>query len=424
MVLDTYIDYLTKYPLEEISENQGRHKFNLNKEEWNAIIQLKNDNSLVIKEGDKGGACVIMESDYYKDKVMLLLSDETTYKKIENENLEEKILIKIKRLTRRHEDELTKKEVDYLTNFDYKPSNVYGLPKVHKCKEVLDKVQNSPNKCVIINCPQSLTMRPIIAGPKCVTSSLSDFIDKILRPLLKRVDSYVRDDIDFLTKMPRDANKSKVLATFDISSMYTNIDNNLGQEAIKFGLEKYPESKTRNIPNDFILEALKIVLENNTFNFNNKTFLQIRGTAMGTKCAPVYATLVMAFLEIKLYNKFQECYGLEARNKFQSEWMRYLDDCFIYWDTKMGPITELHNILNDLHERIKFTVETNYEKMNFLDIQMTAKNDKIITDIYFKPTDTHNYIPFKSAHPRHTLINIPYNLARRLCTIIDEKNNS
>ena len=59
----------------------------------------------------------------------------------------------------------------------------------------------------------------------------------------------------------------------------------------------------------------------------------------------------------------------------------------------MGPIAELHNILNDLHEKIKFTVETSYEKMNFLDIQMTAKNDKIITDIYFKSTDTHNYVP-------------------------------
>ena len=107
---------------------------------------MKNDNSLVIEEGDKGGAFVIMESDYYEDKMMLLLGDETTYKKIENENLEGKILIKIKRLTRRHEDELTKKEVDYLTNFDYKPSNMYGLPKVHKCKEVLDKVQKFPKQ--------------------------------------------------------------------------------------------------------------------------------------------------------------------------------------------------------------------------------------------------------------------------------------
>ena len=59
--------------------------------------------------------------------------------------------------------------------------------------------------------------------------------------------------------------------------------------------------------------------------------------------------------------------------------------------------------------------------MNFLDIHMIVQNDKIITDIYFKPTDTQNYVPFKSAHPRHTLINIPYNLARRLCTIVDEK---
>ena len=100
--------------------------------------------------------------------------------------------------------------------------------------------------------------------------------------------------------------------------------------------------------------------------------------------------------------------------------MRYLDDCFIYWDTRIGPITELHSILNSLHDSIKFTVETNYEKMNFLDIQMIVKNDKIITDIYFKPTDTQNYVPFKSAHPRHTLINISYNLARRLCTIVDE----
>ena len=254
-----------------------------------------------------------------------------------------------------------------------------------------------------------------------MTSRLSDFVDKILRPLLERVDSYVRDDIDFLTKMPRSANKNKVLTTFDISNMYTNIDNNLGQESIKFWLEKYPESKARNIPNDFILEALKIILEYNTFNFDGKTFLQIRGTAMGTKCAPVYATLVIAFLEIKLYDKFQEYYGIEARNRFQSEWMRYLDDCFIYWDTRMGPITELHSILNSLHDSIKFTVETNHEKMNFLDIQMIVQNDKIITDIYFKPTDTQSYVPFKSAHPRHTLINIPYNLARRLCTIVDEK---
>ena len=221
--------------------------------------------------------------------------------------------------------------------------------------------------------------------------------------------------------MPWEVNKHKMLATFDISSMYTNIDNNHGQDSIHFWLEKYPENKAKNIPNDFILEALQSVLEYNTFTFKRKTFKQSRSTAMGTECAPAYATLVMVFLESKLYDKCQENFGIEARTKFQNEWMRYLDDCFIYWDTRLGPIRELHNILNKLRENIKCTVETRYKRMTFLDIQMIIQGDTIITDIYNTPTDTQNYVPFKSAHPNHTVRNIPYNIARRLCTIVDDK---
>ena len=107
--------------------------------------------------------------------------------------------------------------------------------------------------------------------------------------------------MDFLLKMPRKTSDKKILATFDVTNMYTNIDNNLGQEAIRFWLEKHPELIPWNILKDFILEGLKIVLECNVFTLDNRTYLQIRGTAMGTKCAPVYVTLVMAYLELKLY---------------------------------------------------------------------------------------------------------------------------
>ncbi len=118
------------------------------------------------------------------------------------------------------------------SNFDHKPSNIYGLPKVHKCKEIIDKIALEPNECVtVVDCPSSLTMRPNIAGPQCVTNRLSDFIDKILRPYLGKVKSCMRDDIDFLTKIPRVTDKTRRFLTFDISSMYTNIDNDLGQEA-------------------------------------------------------------------------------------------------------------------------------------------------------------------------------------------------
>ena len=43
----------------------------------------------------------------------------------------------------------------------------------------------------------------------------------------------------------------------------------------------------------------------------------------------------------------------------------------------------------------------------------------ITTDIFYKATDTHNYLNFYSCHPSHTKRNIPYTLARKVCTVVD-----
>ena len=43
---------------------------------------------------------------------------------------------------------------------------------------------------------------------------------------------------------------------------------------------------------------------------------------------------------------------------------------------------------------------------------------KIFTDIYYKTTDSHQYLDFFSCHPKHTKYNIPFTLARRICTIV------
>ena len=44
---------------------------------------------------------------------------------------------------------------------------------------------------------------------------------------------------------------------------------------------------------NFVLEGVKHIFENNTFYFNNKHCKQKKVTAMGTKFASVYATLVV-----------------------------------------------------------------------------------------------------------------------------------
>ena len=37
-------------------------------------------------------------------------------------------------------------------------------------------------------------------------------------------------------------------------------------------------------------------------------------------------------------------------------------------------------------------------------------------DVYYKPVDTHKYLRFSSNHPKHWKKNIPFTLARRICT--------
>ena len=41
------------------------------------------------------------------------------------------------------------------------------------------------------------------------------------------------------------------------------------------------------------------------------TYTQVRGTAMGTKFAPTYSTLALAYLEEKLYSEFEIKFGKE-----------------------------------------------------------------------------------------------------------------
>ena len=52
---------------------------------------------------------------------------------------------------------------------------------------------------------------------------------------------------------------------------------------------------------------------------------------MGAKFAPVYATLVLAYLEEKLYNSVHLEFGKDLFENFKTFGKRFLDDIFILW---------------------------------------------------------------------------------------------
>ena len=72
-----------------------------------------------------------------------------------------------------------------------------------------------------------------------------------------------------------------------------------------------------------VLKLLNQVLTLNNFVFNDEHFLQIKGCAMGTICAPSYANIFMGRFESeRIYPKIESI--------IQS-YLRYIDDVFLIW---------------------------------------------------------------------------------------------
>ena len=141
---------------------------------------------------------------------------------------------------------------------------------------------------------------------------------------------------------------------------------------------------------------------------------------MGSIMSVVYANLTLGYLEHLAYEKARTEHGEEYSNYLKEFWKRFLDDCFLLWCNKLGNVESISRLFNSMHNVLQFTREESKIQLPFLDTMVIIKDGCVITDIYSKPTDTHQYLPFNSNHPHHTKIAVPYNLARRIKLIVTE----
>ena len=70
---------------------------------------------------------------------------------------------------------------------------------------------------------------------------------------------------------------------------------------------------------------LSLILKENSFQFNGKNYLQVHGTAMGTKMAVAFANIFMAKIETQILSKTV---------KKPTVWKRYIE--FIGLERIMG----------------------------------------------------------------------------------------
>ena len=63
---------------------ETKSKSNLSNMEQKDFLKLSNDETIVIKPADKGGAVVILSTGHYQSMIMQHLSDENTHKKLDS----------------------------------------------------------------------------------------------------------------------------------------------------------------------------------------------------------------------------------------------------------------------------------------------------------------------------------------------------
>ena len=88
--------------------------------------------------------------------------------------------------------------------------------------------------------------------------------------------------------------------------------------------------------------------------------------------------------------------------------LRYIDDIFIIWEHGWETLHSFIQHPNTCSNSLKVTFVVSRDKVSFLDTWMKLEGNQIITDLFSKPTDSHNYLVYNSGHHQRCKDSIPY----------------
>ena len=327
-----------------------------------------------------------MNRQHYIDEALSQLNNSKFYQKIDApvfQNTYEKVGDIMHELG--YKKFLTPAQIQFLKpKENANPRTFYILPKIHK------EMKKWPIENIR---PPG---RPIVSDIESDSYRYSELIDDILRPLSNMHPSFIKDTGHFLDQLRDKTFKDDaILCTFDIESLYTNIQPEKGLQALekvyqRAGYSQYGFAEIKSL--------LELSLSNNDFQFNNEWYLQVSGTAMGKKYAPNYANIFLANWEFEIFEKAQ------YKPAYYS---RFLDDAFFVWEHSEKHLHEFLNLVNSHDPSIKITTNTSRLSADFLDVTIFKGNrfhhhNILDSKIHFKETDTHELLDNRSFHPKHT----------------------
>ena len=380
-----------------------KEKNNLTTDQVRALRSLANNQDIVIKPADKGSRIVIMDRQQYIFEGLRQLNNPNHYVELDAPIFQQTAIEAGNIITKlRDKKFINRKQERYLRGENAPRARVlYLLPKIHK----------DPSSWTIpFEIPPA---RPIVSDCNSETYATAEFIEFYLNPLSVKHPSYIKDTYDFIEKV-RNINvpQGAFLFSIDIDSLYTNINTVAGLKAIRDIFRKYPDNQR---PDTELLELLELNLTKNDFTFDERTFLQISGTAMGKRFAPSYANIYMALWEET---------ALAKCSHKPTHYFRFLDDIFGIWEHTIEQFEQFIQILNTHHASITVKYVTNEKQIDFLDVTVFKGPDfntsgKLDLRVYFKDTDTHALLHKTSFHPNHCFAGIVKSQLlrfKRICT--------
>ncbi|OCT70398.1 hypothetical protein XELAEV_18037316mg [Xenopus laevis] len=187
--------------------------------------------------------------------------------------------------------------------------------------------------------------------------------------------------------------EDQFLASLNLESLYTSIIHKIG------------------------LKAVHDTLEQRGQQYKKHNAFMIRGTAMGSTCAPTYANIYLGWWEHNFV--FNE--ALVEFTENIALWLRYIDNVVSIWS---GTPEKFHRFVDELNSNsinLRVTAEINRDIINFLDIRIyrDINNNNVQTTVFRKDTATNNLLHANSQHPSSLIQGIPtgqYLRVKRLCS--------
>ena len=223
--LDTFL-HRVRLEMLNVDKYKQNKKDNLTKKERIALRDLIKNPHIVINKADKGSTIVVEDRDEYISNAMLHLNDPIVYKPLDEDispTLKESIMDKLRLL--RNNGLLKQPWFEFCKPpKQIRTSRLYFLKKIHE---------------------NPMGIRPIVSSCDSITEPISQFVDRWLQPHVKNLPSYLKDSTEFLnpietTKLPHNC----LLASIDVSSLYTNIPHEDGIQNVLYYLQNNPDNYT------------------------------------------------------------------------------------------------------------------------------------------------------------------------------------